>query len=509
MLLALLASSGFAAYQPATVDPPVPRPPVKHCTVQLMQHRGFAGFAPQTAPYVPPARCRGPWNRIVLDVETSVRGVQYDRIGEMWIGRNEILRFSTAEPTLRGIHYRIEKDLTPYAALFRSPGTLMVDLGNVVNMTYTGVFYLTVNVTFYQAAQGYPPADTADLIEPIDDEMSELPIDQSGDLLYRLHLPLNIEHARLDLYATNHGCDEFWYMNQPDAYAAAHKSDGLCGGGAYREIDVRIDGRLANVVYPFPYIWTGGINPLLWRPLSSIHALNVPPYEVDLDPWAGVLSDGKPHTIELKVYNDRGSWPLDGNLLLWTDPAAVHTGGAVTVDTIAPNPTFTQWQHAGTNGGTFAFRARRTYRVRGYVDTPRGRVWHEIRSTMHFSNRQVLSVQTGEQDAFQQLQGTAVSQGFRVDWSFPLSVRSFSLSGKTSSPYLFVISAQVMQGRHIRGARGACDETVRGSAVLKRLPPRVDKVEHGETSEENSCSGTFGSFAIYKRSVDGYNLLKN
>jgi hypothetical protein len=33
------------------------------------------------------------------------------------------------------------------------------------------------------------------------------------------------------------GCEEFWYTNLPDSYA----SDlGFCGGGAYREIQVRL-----------------------------------------------------------------------------------------------------------------------------------------------------------------------------------------------------------------------------------------------------------------------------
>jgi hypothetical protein len=470
----------------------------------LLRHRGFAGFAPETAEYVPPAGCRGPWNRIVLEVDTTVRGVQYDRIGEMWIGRDEILRFSTAEPTKRGIRYRIEKDLTQYAPLFRSAGTLTVELGNVVNKTYTGVFYLTAKLTFYQSSARYPAARTPDLIEPIDDEMGQLPINQTGNLTYSLqNLPRNLERARLDLYATNHACDEFWYMNQSDAYAAAHKSDGLCGGGAYREIDVRIDGRLANVVYPFPYIWTGGINPLLWRPLSSIHALNVPPYEVDLDPFAGVLSDGKPHTLRLTVYNDRGAWPMDGNLLLWTDAAVKSTGGAVTLDTIAPDPTLTQSQHAGKNGGTFTFAAQRAFRIRGYVDTSHGRIWHTITGTMSFANRQVLDLQTGEQDAFQEMRGSTITDGVHTAWSYPLAVTSANLSGKAAAPYEFVIHAAVMQGLHVHSRSGGCDETLRGIATLKRLPPHTDKIAEGKTTERNRCSGAYGSFDIVKRAVNG------
>ena len=47
----------------------------------------------------------------------------------------------------------------------------------------------------------------------------------------------------VDLYASGHSCDEFWYTNVP----GNAPGPGLCGQGAYREFRVFVDGILARV----------------------------------------------------------------------------------------------------------------------------------------------------------------------------------------------------------------------------------------------------------------------
>jgi len=51
--------------------------------------------------YTPPTNCS--FNRVVLNLTVTVAGVQFDRLGEMYLGDTEIWRTSTAEPTLNGI----------------------------------------------------------------------------------------------------------------------------------------------------------------------------------------------------------------------------------------------------------------------------------------------------------------------------------------------------------------------------------------------------------------------
>jgi len=51
--------------------------------------------------YTPPTNCS--FNRVVFNLTVTVAGVQFDRLGEMYLGDTEIWRTSTAEPTLNGI----------------------------------------------------------------------------------------------------------------------------------------------------------------------------------------------------------------------------------------------------------------------------------------------------------------------------------------------------------------------------------------------------------------------
>lgn len=130
----------------------------------------------------------------------------------------------------------------------------------------------------------------------------------------------DIISAKLDLYASGHGCEEFWYSNVPDDVGEQY---GICGGGTYREIRLTVDGFLAGILYPFPVVYTGGINPLLWRPMTGIQSFNIPPYSFDLTPFVGSWNsnnrvDDETHTFEITVYgnNDQGSWFVDPVLLL-------------------------------------------------------------------------------------------------------------------------------------------------------------------------------------------------
>lgn len=93
-----------------------------------------------------------------------------------------------------------------------------------------------------------------------------------------------------------------------------------------------VNGQLAGAVYPFLVLYTGGVNPFLWRPLSGIESFDIPAYRFDLTPFAGLFNtlgpaaaDGassRPH-VTLRVFgnNQDGLWYLTSSLLLYPDPA--------------------------------------------------------------------------------------------------------------------------------------------------------------------------------------------
>src|ERR1700760_4223666 len=72
---------------PVTALPPVSRPPVRHCTVTVMQHDFANSYGqPFTGTVTPPAACPGPWTKVVMDWTGSVAGRQYDRLARGWPG---------------------------------------------------------------------------------------------------------------------------------------------------------------------------------------------------------------------------------------------------------------------------------------------------------------------------------------------------------------------------------------------------------------------------------------
>ncbi|HET7813026.1 MAG TPA: peptide-N4-asparagine amidase [Candidatus Baltobacteraceae bacterium] len=517
MLTICLLGAGLRTYQPEVVAPPLPVQAGAHCRVQIFRAARFQGDAPRLADFVPPAACRGPWSRVVLTWHTRIAGRQYDRIGELYVGRREVFRFSTAEPTRHGIDYTVKADLTRYAPILREPQPVVAELANYVNKRYDGIYVIDADLTFYQAAPHAPVAEAADAIVPLENEANTVPAfhlqtpqDRASATLQ--HLPRNIVHAELEVYSTQHGCDEFYYDNQPDAFAAKHKSDGLCGGGAYREIDVYIDGRVANVIYPFPWIYTGGVNPILWRPIPSIDALNIPPYRVDLDPFAGVLSDGKPHTVAIGVVNDRGDWITDANLFLTLDRSVSHTGGAILSQSFSPLDKLRETQSAAQGAFDFKTSASRVFHIEGYVSTPHGRVVHAITTHMSFSNAQMLDLQTGRQNAVQSLKyvtatsmktGSQQAQRRIVTASYPLIVDSVYTPVKRSGKYDLQIRAYVDQQRNVSGEDHTCRDRVVAFATYDRAKTEAATIAHGHTSQSYRCTGKAGSFVIQKTANDG------
>jgi hypothetical protein len=123
----------------AFADPPVPRPHTTPCVVTLYKGFKFANFNAQSFTYTPPAACPGPWAKVILEANFSVtKGIQYDRTANIWIGPTNIYFGTTSEPDPNDArHWHVERDLTDYSSIFTVAQDGTVDLGNLVNSTYT------------------------------------------------------------------------------------------------------------------------------------------------------------------------------------------------------------------------------------------------------------------------------------------------------------------------------------------------------------------------------------
>jgi hypothetical protein len=237
---------------------------------------------------------------------------------------------------------------------------MFLTIPNNVDSTYTGVIEASLSLTFYMSdtakgvenihnnpiitpltnAPGYSP-NTPTTVYPWNRMQvsgdDELTYDISADTFSRKKSVATGESAPekgtaeldlaalvipydtlvLEVFASGHGCEEFYYGNIPDGNFNISADMQLCRGGVYREVQVYIDGVFAGAVYPFPVIYSGGVNPILWRPLAGIESFDIEPLKFDLSPFLGTIFDGDKHNISITVYgnNPTGLWYLDANLL--------------------------------------------------------------------------------------------------------------------------------------------------------------------------------------------------
>lgn len=382
----------------ATADPPVTRPDTTPCVVQLFNGVAFADFSPKAFSFVPPADCPGPWAKVVLNADFSIQaGRQFDRTAEIWIGGVNVYFGTTSEPSGKMARsWHIERDLTDYTALFQNPQTGRVDLGNLVNSTFTSTLFGTAEIQFYPVAHHRAPR-TADVVLPLASDptggTSFLSTTTSA-LSRTFSLPTNVERAFLDVVAQSQAGDEFWYTCVPNDVANELQS---CGGTGFRESQISIDGQPAGVAPVYPWIYTGGIDPLLWRPIPGVQTLNFEPFRVDLTPFAGLLSNGQPHTVSVSVFNANSGFSTTATLLLFQDHERKTVTGAVTQNSIGASPTPNVVENLTTDSsgnitGTVTVTSSRHFKVAGFVNTSHGRVQTEVEQDIGFSNSQNFNI---------------------------------------------------------------------------------------------------------------------
>jgi hypothetical protein len=380
----------------ATADPAIARPDTTPCVVTLFNNFAFADFSPKPFSFTP--ACPGPWAKVVLNADFSIQaGRQFDRTAEIWIGGVNVYFGTTSEPSgtvARSWH--IERDLTDYSALFNTTQNGRVDVGNLVNSTFTSTLFGTATIQFYPLATHQDAPRTADLVLPLASDPTggtAFLSNSTSTLSKSFTLPTNVERAFIDVVAESQAGDEFWYTCVPNDVANELQS---CGGGAFRESQVTIDGTPAGVAPVYPWIYTGGIDPLLWRPIPGVQTLNFAPYRIDLTPFAGVLSNGQPHQVAVSVFGANNGFSTTATLLAFQDHGSNQVTGEVTRNTIGiPNPSVVEnltTAPDGTITGSVTVDSSRIFRVEGFVRTSHGRIETNVRQNIQFSSRQDFNI---------------------------------------------------------------------------------------------------------------------
>lgn len=375
----------------AEAEPRVARPPSQACVAPLFAPRQFEGVEPVAFSYAPPAACPGPWAKVVLEADFDVTaGRQFDRTAIIHLGGVNLYYGTTMEPR-RAIApaWHVERDVTDYAALLTRPGAGEVLIANVVNETYTGRLTASARLLFYPASAGAPAPAAPQIVQPISDGLAKLSKDQDR-LARSVVLPANVERLVLDVIAQGQADDEFWYDCVPDSLAS--EKEGRCGGGAFRQVEVFVDGQRAGLAALFPWIFTGGINPYLWFPVPAPETLNFTPSRIDLTPFAGLVNDGRPHRIEVAVPGVRNYYLVTATLLAWRDEGAASVSGRLLRNTLTAAREKTDAGRVRTDkqglNGRIVTRRVQDGEVAGVLQTSHGEVVTSVRYAMSFSNRQ-------------------------------------------------------------------------------------------------------------------------
>ncbi|PAN32851.1 hypothetical protein PAHAL_5G516400 [Panicum hallii] len=404
----LRAAPPDASLPPTTffeVDRPIrpPRGSAGPCSALLLSGTFGAtyGRPPATAAYAPPAclgaaRARGAGLALaVLEWSADCRGRQFDRIFGVWLAGAELLRSCTAEPRPNGILWSVSRDVTRYAALLAEPGEVAVYLGNLVDKTYTGVYHANLTLHLYFHAAPPQQQQQPDLILPISRSLplndgQWFAIQNSTDVQSkRLTIPSNTYRAVLEVFVSFHSNDEFWYTNPPNDYIQANNLSNVPGNGAFREVVARVDGEVVGAVWPFTVIYTGGVNPLLWRPITGIGSFNLPTYDIDITPFLGKLLDGKEHDFGFGVTDALDVWYIDANLHLWLDHKSEKTTGSLLSYDASGLDYNVNSEFSGLDG-QFVTSASRHISATGWVKSSYGEVTTTFYQRFSYENSNVF-----------------------------------------------------------------------------------------------------------------------
>lgn len=437
-----LSAPAIGTRDTVDVTPHVPRASGTPCTVELFRNVSFAtpgrpffndGETDRFA-YAPPANCPGPWAKVFLKVAISNQA-PYTYLDGLTMATVSIggvaLYAGGGQDNDVPTHWRAERDVTDYSAALRAPGEGIVELRGLPRYApnFNSPYVVSATLLFYPVNPNNRAQRVPDQVHPLSEEGFAALSTPTAQLAATLTLPRNIERAYLDVTAqSRYGNDLNWFACLPDAlltefpelthpYAIGPNRRGLenepvrqgCVGGSFREVMVLIDGQLAGLAPVFPRVYpqfsASWSSVRMFQPSPSSRVLSYLPYRVDLTPFAGLLSDGAPHTVALSMTSAGGTVDFDvaGTLLVYRDAATAQVTGQVTRNTLPSlfTPTVTdslQRNAAGEVMGIVQTGSTHQYELEGYIDTSRGRIETHLSRALAFKNKQSLYAKDPEGD---------------------------------------------------------------------------------------------------------------
>ncbi|RDW66978.1 hypothetical protein BP5796_09727 [Coleophoma crateriformis] len=429
------------------------------CKQTVFNHVFASSYGiPYVGTYGPPKNCN--FTTTIFNLSVTSSGAQYDRLALLFFDDVEIWRTSTAMPGGYNIHFGYQKDMSVFDTLMRGEHKVIFDLSNVYSGVYTGAFNVTIEALYYN--DRYESFEPADEIYPISalassqniSSVMSLP-DDNGTV--SLTLKRNVKTAVVSLLASGNSAEEFWYTNVPSEYVNTFPSNPgwLYGYSPFREVELLIDGKLAGVSWPFPLLFTGGVDPGLWRPIAGIEAYDLPTFEIDVTPWLPLLCDGAAHTFGLKVVGFDNSvegkvgtvgenWWVTGNVFVWLDEAGNQTTGSI-IESYLPAPAFSYYPQVVTttsSNGTvsnssfyFSLSAHRSLSISSTIYTSSGSRSVAWTQELDFLNIQNMTGLAYNQSLAMSSTGSWTSSlsAEKSTYSYPLNLFSAYVIAETSA----------------------------------------------------------------------------
>ncbi|CUM49590.1 unnamed protein product [Debaryomyces tyrocola] len=300
-------------------------------SASLVKHTfGDSWGTPVATNYTPPSGVE--FNRVVLTLNTSVEGVQYDRLANIFVDGAEIWRTSTAEPGGRAVFSTFKKDVSSYLKLFTKESKILFQLDNILSGRLSGEFEVELFVDFYNVEEHHHEVDAflneedKNLNESIfsvakpasqihaltnskDTETSPISYLPSDKLIVNLpSVPVNTTRLKLSIFTSGSAAEEFWYANVLDKYVRKFEKNGraLQGHGPVRIVNVYFNGEKIATQSPQPIIFSGGVSPALWSPVMPHDSFDLPSIDLDLSgllPYLWENQSIEDKNIEIEIAN--------------------------------------------------------------------------------------------------------------------------------------------------------------------------------------------------------------